>query len=81
MDLNDLHPKIKEFLGDLSPDNYKVHTVGVITVYDFKFPKIRIYFYTGEKESVPSIFFTIDFSKVYVGEDEMIRRINMKIFW
>lgn len=79
MNLDDLHPKIKEFLGDLSADNYKTHTLGDITVYDFKSPRFRVFFYHGEKLA-HNMFFTFN-DKRYFGEDEMIRRINMKIFW
>jgi hypothetical protein len=81
MNLDDLHPKIKEFLVDLSSDNYKTHKAGVITVYDFKYPKIRVFFYTGDNNSIPDVFFTFIFTKIYFSEDEMIRRINMKAFW
>lgn len=78
MNLDDLHPKIKEFIGNLSEDNYRTHTVGQTTAYEFKSPKFRVFFWNGFY--VSSVYFSFR-NKKYLTENQMIRIIDMKAFW
>jgi hypothetical protein len=72
-----IHPEIRNFIGNLEPENYRVHMIGQVTGIAFKEPALIILF--QEKEDKIECF--VRFMKKRFTEQEFLKLLLLKTFW
>lgn len=72
-----IHPKIREFIGDLKEDNYRVHVLGQVMGISIKEPSMILLF----QQNVDEILCFIRFMGVRYTEREFLKLLNLKSFW
>lgn len=74
-----LHPDIKNFIGDLSENNIKIHKIGNIISITFKKTKISLFFEKTIQNTTELNIIKFENKKYY--EEEFLKNIQLKAYW